>query len=107
VIRILRKIAADEARHAELSWQFIKWAVTVGGSPVETSVKAALNQAIADIDGMIVRDYGVDLDAWHANGRLSCAEARVLSKRGIREIIVPCIDALFGRASSAQESVSA
>jgi hypothetical protein len=44
---------------------------------------------------MPVVDYGVDLDVWHALGRVTCAEARAVSLAGVREVIAPCLRALL------------
>jgi hypothetical protein len=95
VVRILRKIAADESRHAELSWQFVKWAVQIGGASVATRVREQLHHTIAEVENVVVRDYGVDLDSWHAHGRLSCVEARDVSRRGVRDVVIPCMGALL------------
>jgi hypothetical protein len=94
VIAILERIAADEARHAELAWRFVKWIVDVGGPTVVARIRESLRTAVAGIDAMVMHDHLVDSDRWHANGRLSCREARAVSRRGIREIIFPCTNAL-------------
>jgi hypothetical protein len=95
VTRILRRVVADENRHAELAWRFVKWAVSIGGHVVEARVAEALQEAVAEVQRVVVRDYGVDLAAWHAHGRLSCAEAREVSARGVRDVVLPCMDAIL------------
>jgi hypothetical protein len=97
VTRILRKVVADENRHAELAWRFVKWAVSVGGHEVERRVAEALHEAVAEVQKMVVRDYEVDLALWHAHGRLSCAESCEVSLRGVREVVLPCMDAILRR----------
>jgi hypothetical protein len=98
VIRLLRRIVADENRHAELAWRFVKWAVSVGGHEVERRVVEALDEALAQVERVVVRDYAVDLALWHAHGRLSCREAREVSARGVREVVLPCMDAVLREA---------
>ena len=95
--RILRKIAADEARHAELAWRFVAWAVHQGGRDVALAVQAAVKRACASTLAMEIRSYdGIDLDAWHAHGRVTCAEAREVARNTMREVLEPCVAQLFG-----------
>lgn len=90
-------IVQDEARHAELSWRFVAWAVARGGEPVRRAVRAAIRRAVADTLATPIRSYhGVDVDAWRAHGRLTCADAHAVAERGVREIIEPCAAALLG-----------
>lgn len=95
VKRILGKIARDEARHAELAWKFLAWALRTGGEPVEAAARIAFQKTIDDLERMPVVDYGVDLATWHAHGRMTCAEARKLSRNGIAQVVLPCFDALL------------
>jgi hypothetical protein len=90
-------IVEDEARHAELAWRFVAWAVARGGEPVRRAVRAAIRRAVTDTLAMPIRSYdGVDVDAWRAHGRLTCADAHAVAERGVREIIEPCAAALLG-----------
>jgi hypothetical protein len=102
VVSILRRIAADEARHAEFAWRFVKWAADVGGSRVVERIREALRHAIEGIDAMPIRGQIADPVLWHAHGRLSCQEVRELSHRGIYEIIVPVVEALWNWGPSPQ-----
>ncbi len=43
----LTEIAADEARHSELAWRIVAWAVDAGGPPVRAAVERALQGALA------------------------------------------------------------
>lgn len=94
VKRILRRIARDEARHAELAWKFLAWALRAGGEAVEMASRRAFQETIEDLERMPVVDYGVDIAAWHAHGRMTCAEARELGRRGVEQVIAPCLDAV-------------
>jgi hypothetical protein len=90
-------ILEDEARHAELAWRFVAWAVARGGEPVRRAVRAAIRRAVADTLAMPIRSYaGVDVDAWRAHGRLTCADAHAVAERGVRELVEPCAAALLG-----------
>jgi hypothetical protein len=94
VERILRRIAGDEARHAELAWKFLAWALRTGGDVVKRAARDALRATTEDIERLPVVDYGVDLATWHSHGRITCAEARALSRQGVAEVISPCFEAL-------------
>jgi len=90
-------IVTDEARHAELAWRFVAWAVARGGEPVRRAVADAIRRAVAETLATPIRSYpGVDVAAWRAHGRLTCADARAVAAQGIREIIEPCAAALLG-----------
>jgi len=84
-------IVADEARHAELAWSFVRWAIAQGGEPIRRAAAAAIRRAVDATLAMPIRRYdGIDADAWRAHGRLTCVEAHAVAERGIREIIKPC-----------------
>jgi hypothetical protein len=102
-------IVRDEARHAELAWSFVRWAIARGGAPVRRAVAAAIRRAVARTLDMEIKSYeGIDVAAWRAHGRLTCADARALAERGVREIVLPCAAALLDRsASSAHEDLDA
>jgi len=90
-------IVADEARHAELAWSFVAWAVARGGEPVREAVAAAIRRAIDDTLAMPIRSYdAIDVAAWRAHGRLTCADAHAVVERGVREVLEPCAAALLG-----------
>ena len=83
-------LVADECRHAELAWSFVSWAVVHGDERVERAVHEAISRAVRTTLAMPLRRYdGIDLGAWRAHGRLTCAEARTLVERGVREVIAP------------------
>jgi hypothetical protein len=95
VKRILRRIARDEARHAELAWRFLAWALRGGGKDVERAAQEAFRKTIEDVERMPVVDYCVDIATWHAHGRVTCAEARKLSGEAVESVISPCLQALL------------
>jgi hypothetical protein len=95
VVESLTRIHRDEMRHAELAWRFARWAIETGGAPVRSAVERAIHEAIVETRRTPIRDYGIDDDAWRAHGRLTCREARATSERAIREVILPCLDALL------------
>jgi hypothetical protein len=86
---ILERIARDEARHAELAWRFVAWAVARGGEDVARAVRAAISRATKATLAMEIRPLRADAVAWSAHGRLTCAESRAIAARGIAEIVEP------------------
>lgn len=94
VARVLARLERDEARHAELAWKFLAWAIQRGGQDVRDAAERAFTRSAQAIAAMPVVDYHVDLELWHAHGRVTCAEARALSQRALREVVAPCWRAL-------------
>lgn len=100
--RVLERIVRDEARHAELAWRFVAWAVaeerrgSLGAAGVLEAVTGAVHHAVRATRAMVVRPCVAEVAAWHAHGRVTCAEARDASERAIVEIVLPCLAALGG-----------
>jgi len=94
---ILERIARDEARHAELAWRFVAWAVARGGEDVARAVRGAIARATKATLAMEIRPLRVSAEAWAAHGRLTCAESRAIAERGIAEIVEPAARALGSR----------
>jgi hypothetical protein len=90
VRRILQRIAQDEVRHAELAWKFLAWALRAD-QRLGDAVRRAFERATRELERMPVVDYGVDVDVWHAHGRVTCAEVRALARTGIERLIAPCL----------------
>jgi hypothetical protein len=70
---VLAVIAEDEARHAELAWRAVAWAVEAGGAPVREALRDALD----------------------AHGRLDAAAVRATIERTLREVVLPCAHGLL------------
>jgi hypothetical protein len=102
VASLLRRIARDEARHAELAWRFVTWAVKRGGADVARAVEQAVARASSATLAMEIRPLRVDAALWAAHGRLSCAEAHAVARRGVSELVMPAARALANQFSSAQ-----
>ena len=91
---VLRRIARDEARHAELAWSFVRWAVDVGGVDVLAAVTRGIQRASLGTLAAERRVYDVDHLAWRAHGRVTCDEAHAIAVAGIRDVIEPALAAL-------------
>ncbi len=91
----LRQIAEDEARHAELAWRFVRWALRTD---------ATLRPAIADAFERAMQRLpepppqpAVDLATWQAWGRLPSLRFRTIVRAMAREVLQPCAVALCGQ----------
>jgi hypothetical protein len=95
----LERIAEDEARHAELSWKIVRWALLTGGEAVQHAVRLAFEQAVAasriEPAGIESASAGSSGEAWHAHGRLLPDERRAVVRSGLLEVIEPCARALL------------
>lgn len=83
----LSRIAADEARHAALSWKIVAWALSVGGAPVRAAVQQAFAAPfpVAGIGGAGLEDCGV----------LSPAAQATAIDEGVAAVVAPAMQALL------------
>jgi hypothetical protein len=105
----LSRIAEDEARHAELAWRFVGWALATG----DATVRAAITRAFTSgslLTGRSVPEE-VDLAQWEAHGRLSAEAFETTARTAMRDVVRPCALALLAeplpvRTSSAEDTAS-
>jgi hypothetical protein len=94
VREVLLGIAEDEARHAELAWRTVAWAIKHGDERVRASVMAVFAEATAELTAVDPTESGChDLEA---HGRLSTSSALLVKRRALREVVLPCVAALAG-----------
>ncbi len=99
----LAEIAADEARHAELAWKTVAWALAAGGRDVFGALAPVLEQAIhraARAAGPSILDGASDAsepDASEraAHGRIDDRARALATTRALREIVAPAASALL------------
>lgn len=92
----LARIADDEARHAELAWRFLRWALDVGGEPIAAIVRRTFAQRIAEAEASLPSaPFDHDVAVWHHHGRLTPAEQADVSRAALERIIAPCAAALL------------
>jgi hypothetical protein len=93
---VLERIVEDEERHAELAWRAVQWAIRAGGASVARAIDRAFRE-LGD-DG----PPGADMPdsergpSWHAHGRLTLAETSAIRRKGVSEVVAPCVRALLG-----------
>lgn len=90
----LEIIAADEARHAELAWRFVRWALQYDDS-LRAVAGAAFNAALCQLPEP-VQPRDVDAKAFRAYGRLDATSHRAAVLACRREVLWPCAVALCG-----------
>jgi hypothetical protein len=89
---VLAAIASDEARHAELSWKIVAWALEAGGEPV----RVALARVFASIDPRHPASLGAPVSAALADhGHLDPVTVRSVHARGFSDVVLPCARALL------------
>jgi hypothetical protein len=92
---MLQRLVNDEMRHSELAWQFVRWALNIGGSKVRRAVIDGFDELGNAENFVEIRNYDVDIAAWHAHGRVTCAEARNLTALGVNEVIRPSLEVML------------
>jgi hypothetical protein len=95
----LEEIARDEARHAELGWRIVAWAIQLGGRRVEDAVRRAYARALMRESSIELPVLAADVDraAWARFGRLTPDELGEVRKQGFARVIGPCVEALLER----------
>jgi hypothetical protein len=92
---VLAQIVDDEARHAELAWKTVTWAVQVGGSEVRSALRQALCAALAGC-GPEPPVEAVASPAMEAHGWLDPrTEARIVAS-AMTGVVTPAACALLG-----------
>jgi hypothetical protein len=94
----LTEIAADEARHAELAWKTVAWAVNAGGGEVRRLTARALFDALAGASRVCgAREASPPACVpREAHGRLDAATTEAAAARAMTEVVAPAAWALFG-----------
>jgi len=94
VCALLARIADDEARHAELAWRFLKWALP----RCDRVLPGRLSRALAsEIDASPSPAPAAETlqAALRAHGVLTDAERSALRRSALRNAVAPCLRALL------------
>lgn len=99
VQRVLARIHADESRHAQLAFAFVRWAAETGGAEVVAALRAAFERTLAlhRGQGSVARIADFDLEQ---HGVLSASRKRALRDRILVEVLEPSVCRLFAGASA-------
>jgi hypothetical protein len=93
VRRALETIAADEARHAELAWRTVAWALEVGGAEVRSACKRAFAEALSQEPDLTAAPP----THLEAHGRLDAVTLRAVARSAMSEVVARCAEALLHR----------
>lgn len=98
---VLGRVAEDEARHAELAWQFVKWALDRGPEALRRAAAAELERVIrCEVErcrGARALAEGAD-PSLSAHGVLDAGTRAEIRRQVLTEIIDPCARALMAAA---------
>ena len=97
----LKRIAADESRHAAFSWRLVRWILEVGDSSLRSAVREAFEIALQRPPKPRKQASGVDRECWTAHGRLSSEVEDAVIRETLCEVIEPCSRTLLGQVSAA------
>ncbi len=96
--RAFHAVADDEQRHAELAWRTVAWLLRAHGAPVREVIAAfrsELEQELAAVEAESPR-VTHQPEAAAGQGALSWRAQRAHRGAAVREIVLPCLDALLG-----------
>ena len=96
VKRALERIAADEARHAELAWRFVSWSASwLGGDFTAELERQLSNLRAVPAPASSERETDAVASALRDAGRLTSSDKQRLDHVGVHEVIAPCLAALI------------
>lgn len=95
---LLGVVARDEARHAELAWRTLAWALGAGGAAAREAVEV-------EVEGLLQRGirltqvtHGASDAVLSAHGRIRQADAERARDEAMYEVILPCVRAILGHS---------
>ena len=96
-------MAADEARHAALSWRFVAWALREDAAALgQLGVHQAIARALAEVVRQPVQGdprelwlAGLSDDERLLGGRLAAGRQRSLTREILAEVVAPCAEAIL------------
>ena len=96
IARVLDVVARDEARHAELSWRVVAWALAEGGAPVRDAITREVSRIREELDLLAAERTDIDDEnILETYGVLSTIRASHVRARGIASVVLPCADVLL------------
>jgi hypothetical protein len=99
VRRVLSALARDEARHAELGWRALEWALAAGGDAVRRAATESLREALASHEASIEVEHASSADG--AFGELGPDMLSTVARRAVHQRVAPRAAALGLEASCA------
>jgi len=103
VRQVLERIAADEQRHAELAWRFVRWALQLDPG-LRTTLERELARIEAELAGASVVQATPELPA---HGVLGAQRLEQVRRAALAEVVLPCARALLQQAEPSLSAQSA
>jgi len=97
---VLKRIAEDETRHAQLAWRFVAWALETGPESLQGLVREAFARELAGESLGPPRSSELEVRLLQ-HGLMSAELRAALRARVLREVIAPSAEALLAGARSA------
>jgi hypothetical protein len=94
---VLRGIAADEQRHAELAWQFVAWALERDVSLAQ-DVRGECERALAEFRNTGL-SCAVEFDT-APHGMLTSSLRAQVRTAAVRDVVLPCMSALLAKVNA-------
>jgi hypothetical protein len=94
---VLERIAAEEARHAELAWRFVAWALESTAGREAAELRRQVREAFADelaATGARAPIGGFERELAR-HGLLGLPVRQALRARALSEVLAPCVSALL------------
>jgi len=96
---VLAKIRVDELQHAELAWQFVRWAIATGGDAVRDAAAEEFAAVAAEVSASTVNErHAFDTLPF---GLVSSTLRVTLRAAAIRDVVLPCAAAILRGVSAA------
>ncbi len=92
VAAVLRRISADEARHAELAWRFVDWALQHNAALCDVLEAECERADTAQVTNAVTTSFDTA-----PHGVLSAPQLARVEAAALRDVIRPCAAALIAR----------
>jgi len=97
VVRALTRIARDELNHAQLAFEFLRWALTQSSAEVRQELENEANEQLARFESEVLNGSRNQTDAALAqHGLLDGDALRTIHLAAARDVARPLLAALFG-----------
>lgn len=100
----LERVAADETRHAELAWRFVRWAAETGGDAVARFARAELDAAIREALAEPLPASDAAAAALQRFGLVPARERAELRRDAAVRIVRACARELLGESRVAHNT---
>jgi hypothetical protein len=107
VREILSRIAEDEARHAELAFRTVAWAIGVGGDPIRAAVQRGLARAMRGASSPDDGPAPADAERMAAHGRPRPEAMQAARKLALEEVVLPSARILLSRGMTSLRPIFA